>query len=61
MLNSQLYIVIITLYLLIFFELVNTLSYKKNSYDPVLDSMRRQGMFVISFMTRLEITNSWGG
>ncbi|CAA0822143.1 Photosystem II CP47 reaction center protein [Striga hermonthica] len=29
--------------------------------DPVLDPMWRQGMFVIPFMTRLEITNSWGG
>ncbi|RZC62331.1 hypothetical protein C5167_024097 [Papaver somniferum] len=29
--------------------------------DPVLDPMWRPGMFVISFMTRLGITNSWGG
>ncbi|KAH0773806.1 hypothetical protein KY290_010943 [Solanum tuberosum] len=29
--------------------------------DPVLDPMWRQGMFVIPFMTHLEITNSWGG
>ncbi|KAL0320496.1 UNVERIFIED_CONTAM: Photosystem II CP47 reaction center protein [Sesamum radiatum] len=29
--------------------------------DPVLDPMWRQGMFVIPFMTRLGITNSWGG
>ncbi|KAF6142878.1 hypothetical protein GIB67_022757 [Kingdonia uniflora] len=28
--------------------------------DPILDPMWRQGMFVISFMTRLGITNSWG-
>ncbi|KAL5643646.1 hypothetical protein ACJX0J_002424 [Zea mays] len=28
---------------------------------PVLDPMWRQGMFVIPFMTRLGITNSWGG
>ncbi|CAF2380087.1 unnamed protein product [Brassica napus] len=28
--------------------------------DPVLDPMWRQGMFVIPFMTRLGITNSWG-
>ncbi|KAJ4742225.1 Photosystem II CP47 reaction center protein [Rhynchospora pubera] len=27
--------------------------------DPVLDPMWRQGMFVIPFMTRLGITNSW--
>ncbi|XLQ99137.1 hypothetical protein S83_065336, partial [Arachis hypogaea] len=30
-------------------------------FDPVLDPMWRQGMFVIPFMTRLGITNSWGG
>nr|UPM51662.1 photosystem II 47 kDa protein [Takakia lepidozioides] len=29
--------------------------------DPVLDPMRRQGMFVIPFMTRLGITKSRGG
>ncbi|KAK7296157.1 hypothetical protein VNO77_50672 [Canavalia gladiata] len=29
--------------------------------DPVLDPMWRQGMFVIPFMTRLGVTNSWGG
>nr|YP_010513403.1 photosystem II 47 kDa protein [Clitoria mariana]UXL84974.1 photosystem II 47 kDa protein [Clitoria mariana] len=29
--------------------------------DPVLDPMWRQGMFVLPFMTRLGITNSWGG
>ncbi|KAL5577578.1 hypothetical protein UlMin_019277 [Ulmus minor] len=29
--------------------------------DPVLDPMWRQGMFIIPFMTHLEITNSWGG
>ena len=29
--------------------------------DPALDPMWRQGMFVIPFMTRLGITNSWGG
>ncbi|KAI5420403.1 hypothetical protein KIW84_044262 [Lathyrus oleraceus] len=29
--------------------------------DPVLDPMWRQGMSVICFMTRLGITNSWGG
>ncbi|KAJ8613266.1 hypothetical protein MRB53_037026 [Persea americana] len=29
--------------------------------DPVLDPMWRQGMFVIPFMTRLGINNSWGG
>ncbi|TYH72623.1 hypothetical protein ES332_D05G267400v1, partial [Gossypium tomentosum] len=28
---------------------------------PVLDPMWRQCMFVIPFMTRLGITNSWGG
>ncbi|KAL0912900.1 hypothetical protein M5K25_016315 [Dendrobium thyrsiflorum] len=28
--------------------------------DPVLDLMWRQGMFVIPFMTRLGITDSWG-
>ncbi|PHT61818.1 Photosystem II CP47 reaction center protein [Capsicum annuum] len=28
--------------------------------DPILDPMWRQGMFVIPFMTRLGITNSWG-
>ncbi|XP_057730913.1 photosystem II CP47 reaction center protein-like [Arachis stenosperma] len=30
-------------------------------FDPVLDPMWRQGMFVIPFMTRLGITNSWDG
>nr|YP_009862990.1 photosystem II 47 kDa protein [Anthoceros punctatus]QKD76445.1 photosystem II 47 kDa protein [Anthoceros punctatus] len=30
-------------------------------FDPVLDLMWRQGMFVILFMTRLGITKSWGG
>nr|YP_009326876.1 photosystem II CP47 reaction center [Codium simulans]ANJ70810.1 photosystem II CP47 reaction center [Codium simulans] len=29
--------------------------------DPVLNPMWRQGMFVIPFMTRLGITQSWGG
>uniref|UniRef100_A0A452YE02 Photosystem II CP47 reaction center protein n=1 Tax=Aegilops tauschii subsp. strangulata TaxID=200361 RepID=A0A452YE02_AEGTS len=29
--------------------------------DPVLDPMWRQGMFVIPFMTRLGITDLWGG
>ncbi|CAN6482992.1 unnamed protein product [Victoria cruziana] len=29
--------------------------------DPVLDPMWQQGMFVIPFMTRLGIINSWGG
>ncbi|KAG5609212.1 hypothetical protein H5410_020493 [Solanum commersonii] len=29
--------------------------------NPVLDPMWRQGMFVIPIMTRLGITNSWGG
>nr|KJB08731.1 hypothetical protein B456_001G099800 [Gossypium raimondii] len=29
--------------------------------DPVLDPIWRQGMFVIPFMTRLGITNSWDG
>ncbi|KAJ6892974.1 hypothetical protein NC652_027085 [Populus alba x Populus x berolinensis] len=29
--------------------------------DPVLNPMWRQGMFVIPFMTRLGITNSWDG
>ncbi|KAI9186722.1 hypothetical protein LWI28_020194 [Acer negundo] len=29
--------------------------------DPVLDPMWRQCMFVIPFMTRLGITDSWGG
>ncbi|KAD4981957.1 hypothetical protein E3N88_18628 [Mikania micrantha] len=29
-------------------------------FDPVLDPMWRQGMFVIPFMTSLGITNSWG-
>ncbi|KAL5193072.1 Photosystem II CP47 reaction center protein [Glycine soja] len=30
-------------------------------FDPVLDPMWRQGMFVIPFMTHLGITNLWGG
>ncbi|KAF4400799.1 hypothetical protein G4B88_004342 [Cannabis sativa] len=30
-------------------------------FDPVLDPMWKQGMFVIPFMTCLGITNSWGG
>ena len=29
--------------------------------DPVLNPMWRQGMFVLPFMTRLGITQSWGG
>jgi len=29
--------------------------------DPVLNPMWRQGMFVMPFMTRLGITESWGG
>ena len=29
--------------------------------DPVLNPMWRQGMFVLPFMTRLGIENSWGG
>jgi len=29
--------------------------------DPVLNPMWRQGMFVLPFMTRLGVTNSWGG
>ncbi|MBA0570315.1 hypothetical protein Golob_003992, partial [Gossypium lobatum] len=29
--------------------------------DPILDPMWRQNMFFIPFMTRLGITNSWGG
>jgi photosystem II CP47 chlorophyll apoprotein len=29
--------------------------------DPVLNPMWRQGMFVMPFMTRLGITDSWGG
>ena len=29
--------------------------------DPVLDPMWRQGMFVIPFMTRLGIKDSWSG
>ncbi|KAL1368082.1 hypothetical protein AAHE18_02G095100 [Arachis hypogaea] len=39
------------LYELVFFD----------PFDPVLDPMWRQGMFVIPFITRLGITNSWGG
>uniref|UniRef100_M1B7M0 Photosystem II CP47 chlorophyll apoprotein n=1 Tax=Solanum tuberosum TaxID=4113 RepID=M1B7M0_SOLTU len=38
--------------------------YELAAFDPsdlVLDPMWRQGMFVIPFMTRLGITNSWGG
>ena len=29
--------------------------------DPVLNPMWRQGMFVLPFMTRLGISQSWGG
>ncbi len=29
--------------------------------DPVLNPMWRQGMFVLPFMTRLGVVNSWGG
>lgn len=29
--------------------------------DPVLNPMWRQGLFVMPFMTRIGITNSWGG
>ncbi|KAJ0009902.1 hypothetical protein Pint_33162 [Pistacia integerrima] len=29
-------------------------------FDPILNPMWRQGMFVIPFMTHLGITNSWG-
>ncbi|KAJ0075186.1 hypothetical protein Patl1_35179 [Pistacia atlantica] len=29
--------------------------------DPNLDPIWRQGMFITPFMTRLGITNSWGG
>jgi photosystem II CP47 chlorophyll apoprotein len=29
--------------------------------DPVLNPMWRQGMFVLLFMTRLGVTQSWGG
>ena len=29
--------------------------------DPVLNPMWRQGMFVMPFMSRLGITESWGG
>jgi len=29
--------------------------------DPVLNPMWRYCMFIIPFMTRLGITNSWGG
>ena len=29
--------------------------------DPVLNPMWRQGMFVLPFMARLGVTNSWGG
>ncbi len=29
--------------------------------DPVLNPMWRQGMFVLPFMTRLGVTDSWGG
>jgi len=29
--------------------------------DPILNPMWRQGMFVLPFMTRLGVTNSWGG
>jgi Photosystem II protein. len=29
--------------------------------DPVLNPMWRQGMFVMPFMVRLGVVNSWGG
>jgi photosystem II CP47 chlorophyll apoprotein len=29
--------------------------------DPVLNPMWRQGMFVLPFMTRIGVTDSWGG
>ena len=29
--------------------------------DPVLNPMWRQGMFVLPFMTRLGVSESWGG
>jgi photosystem II CP47 chlorophyll apoprotein len=29
--------------------------------DPVLNPMWRQGMFVLPFLTRLGVTQSWGG
>jgi photosystem II CP47 chlorophyll apoprotein len=29
--------------------------------DPVLNPMWRQGMYVMPFMTRLGVTDSWGG
>jgi photosystem II CP47 chlorophyll apoprotein len=29
--------------------------------DPVLNPMWRQGMFVLPFMTRLGVSQSWGG
>ena len=29
--------------------------------DPVLNPMWRQGMFVMPFMTRIGVTDSWGG
>merc|ERR1712054_477320 len=29
--------------------------------DPVLNPMWRQGMFVMPFMARLGVTDSWGG
>jgi photosystem II CP47 chlorophyll apoprotein len=32
-----------------------------NPSDPFLDPMWRQGMFVIPFMTRLGIQDSWNG
>ena len=38
--------------------------YELDVFDPsnlVLDPMWRQGMFVVPFMTRLGITNSWDG
>ncbi|CAN6458735.1 unnamed protein product [Victoria cruziana] len=35
--------------------------YELAIFDPILDPMWRQGMFVIPFMTHLGITNSWGG
>jgi photosystem II CP47 chlorophyll apoprotein len=32
-----------------------------NPSDPVLNPMWRQGMFVLPFMARLGVTESWGG
>jgi photosystem II CP47 chlorophyll apoprotein len=39
-----------------FFELS-----KFDPSDPVLNPMWRQGMFVLPFMTRIGVTNSWAG